>query len=152
SAAWGPTHTNTLRAQFNLAKTQQMTGQPDQAFKQLQQAASSVEMTKFEGNMARPIVNELSQMYEQRSDFEPAEAQRKKWLIAQRARGQFDSWGYTEDLELLVANLNQQRKWAESESLLRQSLVIQEKKEPDLWKTFGSRSLLGEILLGQKKY
>jgi tetratricopeptide (TPR) repeat protein len=39
-----------------------------------------------------------------------------------------------------------------AESLLRESLAMQEKKRPDDWSTFATRSLLGECLLEQKRY
>jgi serine/threonine protein kinase/tetratricopeptide (TPR) repeat protein len=42
--------------------------------------------------------------------------------------------------------------WAQAESSLRECLVIQEPKKPDDWSTFNTRSMLGEALLGQKKY
>ena len=48
--------------------------------------------------------------------------------------------------------LLQQKKWTEAEPLLRESLAIREKKEPDDWYTFNTKSLLGGALLGQKKY
>jgi len=50
-------------------------------------------------------------------------------------------------LELLT-----QEKWTEAEPLLRECLAIREKKEPDVWSTFDTKSLLGGALLGQKKY
>jgi tetratricopeptide (TPR) repeat protein len=44
------------------------------------------------------------------------------------------------------------KKFAEAEAPARESLAIREKAIPDDWLTFNSRSMLGEILLGQKKY
>ncbi len=44
------------------------------------------------------------------------------------------------------------KAFAVAEPLLRESLPIREKKEPDYWKTFDTKSLLGGALLGQKKY
>src|SRR5262249_26433634 len=41
---------------------------------------------------------------------------------------------------------------AEAEPVLRESLAIREKLQPDEWTTFNTRSLLGGSLLGQKKY
>jgi eukaryotic-like serine/threonine-protein kinase len=35
---------------------------------------------------------------------------------------------------------------------LRESLTIRQAKEPDEWRTFNTKSLLGGALLGQKKY
>jgi WD40 repeat protein len=48
--------------------------------------------------------------------------------------------------------LSEQKKWAEAEPLLRECLAIREKKQPDLWSTFNTKSTLGGSLLGQKKY
>jgi serine/threonine protein kinase len=43
-------------------------------------------------------------------------------------------------------------KPAEAEPLLREGLALREKKAPDDWRTFETRSLLGGSLAGQKKY
>jgi tetratricopeptide (TPR) repeat protein len=43
-------------------------------------------------------------------------------------------------------------KFAEAEPLARECLAIREKQNSDDWLTFNARSLLGGILLGQKKY
>jgi hypothetical protein len=48
--------------------------------------------------------------------------------------------------------LLQSKGFAEAETLLRESLTIRAKQEPDLWTTFHAKSLLGAALLGQKKY
>src|SRR5262249_47197459 len=42
--------------------------------------------------------------------------------------------------------------WAAAESVLRKTLTILEKREPDAWETFYAKSLLGEALLRQRKY
>jgi hypothetical protein len=44
------------------------------------------------------------------------------------------------------------KAWADAEPVLRECLLIREKKEPDAWTTFNSKSMLGGALLGQKKY
>src|SRR5262245_30651291 len=48
--------------------------------------------------------------------------------------------------------LLEQKKWAEAEPLLRQSLAIRANVQPDAWTTFNTRSLLGGALLGRKGY
>jgi tetratricopeptide (TPR) repeat protein/tRNA A-37 threonylcarbamoyl transferase component Bud32 len=50
------------------------------------------------------------------------------------------------------AGFLQQRKWAEAEPLLRECLAIRDKTQPGDWRTFNTQSMLGEALLGQKKY
>ena len=52
----------------------------------------------------------------------------------------------------LGLGLIQQGKWTEAEPILRESLAIREKLQPDEWSTFNTRSLLGGSLLGQKEY
>ena len=52
----------------------------------------------------------------------------------------------------LASNLFQQRKWAEAEPVLRECLAVREKSQPDDWITFNTRSMLGDSLLGQKKF
>jgi tetratricopeptide (TPR) repeat protein len=42
--------------------------------------------------------------------------------------------------------------FAEAEVPLRDALALREKAQPDEWTTFNSKSLLGEALLGQKRY
>jgi tetratricopeptide (TPR) repeat protein len=42
--------------------------------------------------------------------------------------------------------------YAEAESVLRESLAIRQKKQPNRWNTFNAQSMLGGALLGQKKY
>jgi tetratricopeptide (TPR) repeat protein len=48
--------------------------------------------------------------------------------------------------------LLQLKAWPDAEPLLRESLAIRKKKEPDAWTTFNTMSMLGDALLGQKKY
>src|SRR5207244_4122323 len=48
--------------------------------------------------------------------------------------------------------LLQSKAFAEAEPLLRESLAIREKSQLDDWSTFSTQSMLGESLLGQKKY
>ena len=43
-------------------------------------------------------------------------------------------------------------KFAESESLAREALEFNRKKDPDDWQRFRAESLLGASLAGQKKY
>jgi eukaryotic-like serine/threonine-protein kinase len=44
------------------------------------------------------------------------------------------------------------RDFWEAELLLRECMAIREKREPDVWTTFNTQSMLGAALLGQKKY
>src|SRR5207248_1182109 len=52
----------------------------------------------------------------------------------------------------LAALYQDQGKYPEAEKTLRDCLAVCVKKQPDEWTTFHTRSLLGDALLGQKKY
>lgn len=55
-------------------------------------------------------------------------------------------------MSMLGMSLLEMKRPMEAESVLRDCLAIREKKEPDAWTTFNTKSLLGGALLGQKKY
>jgi tetratricopeptide (TPR) repeat protein len=48
--------------------------------------------------------------------------------------------------------LLQLEDWNEAEPILRETLSIRAKAQPEAWNTFYARSMLGEALAGQKKY
>jgi hypothetical protein len=63
-----------------------------------------------------------------------------------------ESSPYSRQLTALGANLLLQKKEPEAETLLRNSLEIGQKKEPDMWNTYCTQSLLGQALAAQEKY
>ena len=63
-----------------------------------------------------------------------------------------DSPKLGEQLTMIGRTPLEMKEFAEAEPLLRESLAIREKAEPDTWTTFDTQSMLGGALLGQKKY
>ena len=63
-----------------------------------------------------------------------------------------DSATHAASLAIRGATLLLEGKPAEAELKLRESLMILRKVQPDDWRTFDTESMLGEALLGQKKY
>lgn len=55
-------------------------------------------------------------------------------------------------MSALAQTLRRQGDLTAAEALLRESLAVREKKLPNAWHTFHTRTQLGEVLLGQKKY
>jgi hypothetical protein len=55
-------------------------------------------------------------------------------------------------LASLGLSMLQIQAFPEAEPLLRESLAIRERHEPEDWRTYNARSMLGGALLGQKKY
>ncbi|HEY7426958.1 MAG TPA: tetratricopeptide repeat protein [Gemmataceae bacterium] len=63
-----------------------------------------------------------------------------------------DSPSHAASLATHGALLLSQKKPVEAERKLRESLTIRQKKQPDDWTTFDTKSMLGEALVQQKKY
>jgi serine/threonine protein kinase/DNA-binding SARP family transcriptional activator len=55
-------------------------------------------------------------------------------------------------LSQLGLTLLQAGRAADAEPVLRECLAIRQKKQPEAWTTFNTQSMLGDSLLGQKKY
>jgi hypothetical protein len=81
--------------------------------------------------------------------------------LQQQLKGQGDSLNATRNTDLAwIGNLYAQlgfdelkaRQPVEAEHSLRQCLTIREATEPGSWRIFNIRSMLGESLVGQKKY
>jgi tetratricopeptide (TPR) repeat protein len=83
-----------------------------------------------------------------------AEARSLSTELIAAARKQHPA-GSPELAGLLAANglsLLQAKAFAAAEPILRECLEIRQKKAPDDWRTFNTRSMLGEVRLAQKKH
>jgi serine/threonine protein kinase/WD40 repeat protein/tetratricopeptide (TPR) repeat protein len=123
---------------------------------------------------ARSLAEEAVSLYQLHADWPPVEQQHAFRVLEAVLTDMGDQVGLearyreqlqgmrdrlpADDLELagMIAQLGYhllaQGKFTEAEALARESLSIREKRSPDDWRTFNSRSLLGSSLLGQKKY
>jgi serine/threonine protein kinase len=148
----GDNHPETLAGMNNLATVYGLTGKLDQALPLLREAAVGFEKRRFQHEYAASVINNLIDGLERRKQLEEAEEWRRKWLAVVKERAGADSLLYADKLVALSSNLLHQKKLSEAEAALRESLAICEKKEPQTWRTFDTRSRIGEALLGQKKY
>jgi serine/threonine protein kinase/tetratricopeptide (TPR) repeat protein len=73
-------------------------------------------------------------------------------LLALRGRLPADDPELAYAVVQLAVVLLDERKFAEAEPLAREGLAIREKKQPDDWRSYYSRRIVGSSLLGQKKY
>jgi hypothetical protein len=85
-------------------------------------------------------------------DYPEAETVYRELIAARLRRDGADAASVAADRAGLGGSLIAQQKFAEAEPVLRESLVVSEKKMPDAWQTFNARSLLGGALAGQKKF
>ena len=102
--------------------------------------------------MLRFVDNQLADAYTQAGENAKLADLLREQLPEARKELPKDSPQLAGMLAQIGLSLLQQKKWTEAEPLLRESLAIREQKEPDDWRTFNTKSLLGGALLGQKKY
>ncbi len=125
-------------------------------------------------DLAVPLFEEMTKLIKAKlgPDHPNTFASVSNWAGALDATGQYARAEplYRENLELikkkvgpdhprlasamadLGSNLIRQQKWSDAEPVVRACLAIREKNQPDVWTTFNTKSLVGAILLGQKKY
>jgi hypothetical protein len=151
-AKLGADHPDTLDSMSSLAACYRNTGKLDLALPLFQAAAAGMERLRFQYQYAGPIVNNLSDCYERLRQFDRAEPWRRKWLAVVKERAGADSPAYAAELAGLGLNLSRQSKWADAEAALRDCLTIRERKQPDAWTTYNTRSMLGGALAEQAKY
>jgi tetratricopeptide (TPR) repeat protein len=94
----------------------------------------------------------LAAAHEQAGQLDKAEGWRRQLLAVVKQQAGADSPAYAGELAALGLNLLQQKKWSDAEPILRESLTIREKQQPNAWTTFNTQSMLGGALLAQKKY
>jgi serine/threonine protein kinase len=152
-AKLGDDHPDTLSTQANLAVNYLDAGRPTEAVPLFEDALSRVrklpgpnpaEVTRISGL--------LGWAYDQAGQLAKAERLYRESLEqARRALGA-DHMHTAGALVLLGLNLLRQNKSADAEAVLRECLAIYEKKQPNAWSTFNTKSVLGGALLAQKKY
>jgi serine/threonine protein kinase/tetratricopeptide (TPR) repeat protein len=99
-------------------------------------------------NSAGLILRAEGKTREAEAKFREAMAMQKKAT----GRGPPDVAVLAITLDSLARTLCDESQFAESEALARDDLAIRQKREPDGWRTFAARSLLGAALLGGKKF
>ncbi len=98
------------------------------------------------------IPYELARTYDRVDRFVKSEPLYRSLVDRSRLKFGGDHPETAARLSLLGQNLLRQKKYAEAEVTLRDSLAVFEKKQIETWTTFHTRSLLGEILAYRKKY
>jgi serine/threonine protein kinase/tetratricopeptide (TPR) repeat protein len=148
----GADHPETLVVLTNLAFSYMEAGKTERALALLRQAAEGLAKLHFKHRGAGLVLNGLGSCHEQLNQYPEAEAWRRKGLAVVKEQSGAESPAYADALTALGANLLRQKKWTDAEPLLRESLALRAKIQPDARTTFSAQAMLGEALLGQKKY
>jgi tetratricopeptide (TPR) repeat protein len=150
-AKLGPDHPSTLTSMGNLAEGYRAAGKLDLALPLFEEGAARVEMQRFQHEHAAGFVRSLIACHEKLNQYDQAENWRRKWLAVVKERSGADSLPYASELAALGRNLLQQKKWNDAETVLRECLVVRQKKQPNVWSTFNTQSALGGALLAQAR-
>ncbi len=148
----GAYHPDTIYALNNLGLAYAAAQDSEKALPLFLQAAVGLEKLKFTDGHAGRIITDLCESLEQRKQTDLADRWRRKWLAASKEKNGAESATYAQDLEDQAGALIRNGRHAEAEPILRESLAIRQKVQPDDWTTYFVRSSLGSSLLGQKKY
>jgi hypothetical protein len=135
-----------------LAELYWAAGKLNQALPLLQEAITLSE-AKLGPDHPRTIeiMQELERLWEERRNYNAADALSEQCLTRTRRREGAESMAYAQVLsEVGIARLRR-HQWAQAEPLLRESLGVRETLQPDDPRTFSARSALGRALLGQGK-
>jgi non-specific serine/threonine protein kinase/serine/threonine-protein kinase len=148
----GADRPETLIALASLATAYQAAGRMSEAIPLFEQAATGIAKQRFQQERAGLIVGDTIIAYVRAGKFDKAEGWCRQWLPVLKRSADVDTPAYPNVLSILGLSCLKQKKWADAEPVLRESLAIREKKTPDNWGMFSTQSMLGGALLGQKKY
>jgi uncharacterized protein HemY len=100
----------------------------------------------------RFVRDPLLETYITLGQSEKAAALVKETLAEARAALPADSPQLAGVLANVGSSLLKTKSWAKAQLVLREAVTIRDSKDPDDWRTFNTRSMLGAALLGQMKY
>ena len=94
----------------------------------------------------------LARIHASKGEWEEAESLRVRAVEVRRRVNTAESELRLNTTEQLAIHYLHRRRPADAEPVLRECLALREKTQPVVWSTFNTQSMLGEALLGQKKY
>jgi tetratricopeptide (TPR) repeat protein len=152
-AKHAPDHPRTLQSMGSLAIAYQAAGQFDKAVPLYEKTLEKAKATLAPDDpFILTIMGNLGTAYAQAKQSEKAAATLAAFADGMRNQVPKDSPQFAGVLAQVSLELLECGQPTAAELLLRECLAIREKTQPDVWTTFNTRSMLGEALLGQKKY
>ena len=147
-AARGRQHPETLAAMANLGVNYKDAGRLAEAIPLLEEAYRASQMHAALRWVSAPLLDAYAKSGETTKVNDLIQEQ----LAEARTSLPTESPELAGQLAQFSVVLLTVKAWDEAEPLIREALTIREAKEPDEWRTFSTKSMLGGVLLGQKKY
>ena len=144
----GANHPDTLLAKANLAVGYKDAGRLAEAIPLLEEAADA--SRQFAS--LRVVKPQLADTYLRAGRSDKLAVLLKEQIAEARATLGTASPQLAGTLAQAGSTLISLKAWPDAEPILRECLAIRMAKEPDDWRTFNTKSMLGEALLGQKRY
>jgi serine/threonine protein kinase len=152
-AKLGEDHPLTLQIMHNLALAYRNAGKLDLA---LPLFVNTLHLRQAKLGAANPrtleSLSELAKTYRMMNKLDTAEPLLRELVTA---RKKVHGVNHVETANALAEwglNLLEQRRFAEAEAALRDCMKTRVQLEPNAWTTFDTKSMLGAVLLGQKKF
>jgi tetratricopeptide (TPR) repeat protein len=148
----GPDHPDTLNEMANLGGVYVEAGQLDRGILLLKDALERCRKQGPDSIRLGQVLAPLARAYDQARLFAEARPlHQERVAYAQKRFGPDDVRTATALAEFGL-HLLQNQQWTEAETPLRACVRIRTQQEPDAWRTFNARSMLGGALSGQQKY
>jgi serine/threonine protein kinase/tetratricopeptide (TPR) repeat protein len=152
-ARLGPDHPSTLASMHNLALGYQAVGKVDRAVPLFEETLKGA-IAKLGPDHPHTLTTmmNLGRCLCLTGQGEKAATIDRQLITGVRRHYPPNHPGFAGLLAQVALDLLQVRQYPTAEQMLRESLAIRTKTEPDAWTTFNTQSMLGGALLGQKKY
>ena len=152
-AKLGPEHPDTLSSMGNLAAAYRDAGKHDLALPLMEQ---TLPLTKAKLGPEHPdtltSMNNLALAYRDAGKLDLALPLYEQTLELRKAKLGPEHPHTLDSMNNLAAAYLDVTQPERAETYLREALAIREKRFPDHWETFQTKSLLGDALAGQKKF
>ena len=145
----GATHPEVMPILLHLATVHHELNEGDRALVRVEELLQHLRDGHFQHPQVASLLREAVLLLNALGERTAAEHWQRLWLTTVRMKSGTDDVVYAEALATLGYLLMQQAKWSEAETVLRDSLAIRERRQPEEWSTFHGMSLLGGALLGQ---
>jgi tetratricopeptide (TPR) repeat protein len=146
-------HADVLQSMNNLALAYQAAGKLDLAVSLFEKTLQSVKDKLGDDHpYTLKTANNLALTYQNTGKLALALPLYEETLKRRRKKFPLDHPDVLQSMTSLAGGYQAEGKPEKAEPILRESLAALEKNQPDDWRTFDTKSLLGAALLGQKKY
>jgi eukaryotic-like serine/threonine-protein kinase len=152
-ASLGPGSFDTLVALNNLGLAYRDAGRLSEAIGLFESALRRLEIRPGGSHpLTLECRNNLAAAYESLGRDREAEELESGTLARRRKGVKAGSPVLALDLSTLAHNLLDQQRWSDAEPLLRECVAILQRSAPNDWSFFDALSMLGESLMGQRRY